>query len=119
MTFNFLIVFSSIVTGIIALIGGIIFKKNPPKKINWWYGYRTKRSMENQEKWDFAQRVGAENMMKYSSIPFLTTILGFLIDKQHLVLSFGIIMISTLLWAFFSIYKTETKLKSEFDKKEK
>ncbi|NKI28170.1 SdpI family protein [Arenibacter sp. 6A1] len=119
MTFNFFIVFSSIVTGSIGLIGGMIFKKNPPKKINWWYGYRTKRSMENQEKWDYAQKIGAENMMKYSSIPFLTTILGFLIDIQNIVLSFGIVMISTLLWAFFSIYKTETKLKSKFDKKEK
>lgn len=119
MTFNFLIVFSSIVTGAIGLIGGIIFLKNPPKKINWWYGYRTKRSMENQEKWDFAQKIGAENMIKYSSIPFLTTIFGFLIDKQYIVLSFGIVTISALLWAFFSIYKTETKLKSEFNKKEK
>ena len=75
--------------------------------------------MENQEKWDFAQKIGAENMMKYSSIPFLTTFLGFLIDKKQIVLSFGIVIISVLLWAFFSIYKTETKLKSEFDKKEK
>lgn len=101
------------------LIGGMIFKMNPPKNINWWYGYRTKRSMENQEKWDFAQKISAENMMKYSSIPFLTTILGFLIDKQYIILSFGIVMMSTLLWGFFSIYKTETKLKSEFDKKER
>ncbi|MEX0312921.1 MAG: SdpI family protein [Allomuricauda sp.] len=117
MTFNIIIVLSSILTGAMGLIGGLIFKKNPPKKINWWYGYRTKRSMENQEKWDFAQKLGAENMMKYSSITFLTTLLGFLIDEQHIGLSIGIVILSSLLWAFFSIYRTEAKLISEFDKK--
>lgn len=99
------------------LIGGLIFKKNPPKEINWWYGYRSRRSMKNQEQWSFAQKAGAENMMKYSSIPFLTTITGFLIDEQHIGWSIGIVIISPLLWAFFTIYKTEVKLISEFDKK--
>ena len=117
MTFNFLIVFTSIATGTVGLIGGVVFKVNPPKKINWWYGYRTKRSMENQETWDCAQKTSAQNMMKYSSISFLTSLLGFIIDKQYIVLSFGIVLLNVLLWAFLSIYKTEIKLKSEFDNK--
>lgn len=32
------------------------FKKNPPRKVNTLFGYRTNRSMKNQETWDFAQR---------------------------------------------------------------
>ncbi|SHG48342.1 SdpI family protein [Flagellimonas flava] len=118
MTINALILLPSILAGAMTFIGGLIFKRNPPKKINWWYGYRTKRSMENQEKWDFAQKIGAENMMKYSLIPFLTSILGFLIDQQHIGLSIVIVILSALAWAFFSIYRTEAKLKSEFDHKE-
>lgn len=40
----------------ITMIGvGYWFKKNPPKSINWIYGYRTKRSMSSQEAWDVAQ----------------------------------------------------------------
>lgn len=31
------------------------FQKNPPKTINSGYGYRSTRSMESQEAWDFAQ----------------------------------------------------------------
>lgn len=31
------------------------FKKNPPKERNGLYGYRTSRSMKNQDTWDFAQ----------------------------------------------------------------
>lgn len=111
MTFNVLIVLCSIVTGAIGLIGGLIFKKNPPKTINWWYGYRTKRSMENQEKWDFAQKVAAQHMILYSSIPFLTSVLGFFIDEDNIGLSIGVVTASTFLWLILSIFKTEKKLK--------
>ena len=34
---------------------GLMFLKKPPSKINGWYGYRTSRSMKNQDTWDFAQ----------------------------------------------------------------
>lgn len=41
----------------IAMVGGGLFLwKCPPKNINGLIGYRTKRSMQNQESWDFAQR---------------------------------------------------------------
>lgn len=40
----------------IMLTLGILWKKNPPKNINGFYGYRTPRSMKSQEAWDFAQR---------------------------------------------------------------
>lgn len=36
---------------------GMVCKKNPPKNINSWYGYRTSRSMASQEAWDFAHQV--------------------------------------------------------------
>lgn len=91
----------------LALISGILFKKNPPKEINLWYGYRTKRSMRNQERWDFAQKIGADNMIRYSSIPFLTTVFSFFIAIEHVEWSIGIVVTGAILWAFFSIYKTE------------
>ena len=40
----------------VMLIFGIRFGKNPPKKINSFFGYRTSRSMRNQETWDCAHR---------------------------------------------------------------
>lgn len=33
------------------------FLTKPPKYINGWYGYRTTRSMKNQQTWDFAHQV--------------------------------------------------------------
>ena len=38
------------------IVFGLIFLKNPPKEINWAYGYRTSMSMKNQETWDFAHQ---------------------------------------------------------------
>ena len=33
---------------------GRMFTKNPPREINSGFGYRTSRSMKNQDTWDFA-----------------------------------------------------------------
>lgn len=32
------------------------FKNNPPNKINWIYGYRTKMSTKNKDTWIFAHK---------------------------------------------------------------
>lgn len=39
---------------IIMVIGGIMMKKKHPKKINYFFGYRTERSMKNADTWNFA-----------------------------------------------------------------
>ena len=35
---------------------GLMLLKKPPSKVNGLVGYRTSRSMKNQDTWDFAQR---------------------------------------------------------------
>ena len=40
----------------VMLVFGIRFGKNPPKKVNSLFGYRTSRSMRNQETWAYAHR---------------------------------------------------------------
>jgi len=50
--------------GILFLILGFYYLKRPPKKINHWYGYRTRRSMANQEIWDFANRQSAKDFWR-------------------------------------------------------
>ncbi|PTF27141.1 hypothetical protein BUY19_07670 [Staphylococcus cohnii] len=44
-------------SSIFMILLGIIFIKNPPKKRNHIYGFRTKKSMKNQKNWDKAQIV--------------------------------------------------------------
>lgn len=115
LTFNVLIFLSCVVMGLLGLIAGYYLKKYPPKHINGFYGYRTRRSMKNQKHWEMAQQLGAKNMMHYSSIPLISSILGFFIDENQILLSCGIVLGSTLAWAFFSIFKTERQLKSNLD----
>lgn len=33
---------------------GLMFEKTSPGKINYFYGYRTRRSMQNEDTWKFA-----------------------------------------------------------------
>lgn len=40
---------------LITVIGFLMYKR-PPKKINWFVGYRTRKSMKNQEVWEKANR---------------------------------------------------------------
>ncbi|MGE5580305.1 MAG: SdpI family protein [Bacillota bacterium] len=35
---------------------GVRLRRNPPKRVNWFYGYRTPRSMRSPEAWEYANR---------------------------------------------------------------
>ena len=41
----------------VMLVFGRLFSKRTPKNINYIFGYRTGRSMKNQETWEFAHRI--------------------------------------------------------------
>ena len=47
---------SDLLIPVAMLVFGGIFRVAPPKDINVWYGYRTRRSMATPEAWDFAHR---------------------------------------------------------------
>jgi len=49
--------------GGIFIITGLLLKRYPPKKINNWYGYRTRRSRSSQGHWDFAQTYSARLLL--------------------------------------------------------
>ena len=61
--------------GILFLVLGFYYLKKPPKKINHLYGYRTRRSMANQEIWDFANHQSAKDFWRVAIAVMLTGIL--------------------------------------------
>lgn len=65
-----------ILMGTVLLILGVIMLKFPGKKINSSYGYRTFRSMKNQQTWDFAQVYSAKEMIKIGVILAFCSIIG-------------------------------------------
>ncbi|WP_075343451.1 SdpI family protein [Tenacibaculum agarivorans] len=102
------------VNGLLLLLSGV-FYLFPPKKINSWYGYRTPRTMENQEVWDFANTFFNKQFLLYSVISFvaaliLATVAG-KISWQPIA-----IMVMTL---GVCVIKTEQELNKHFDKEGK
>ena len=49
---------------VILIAVGSYFRKHPPETANWFWGYRTKRSMQNGEAWRFANVYGGKLMVR-------------------------------------------------------
>ncbi len=97
-------------TGVLFIIGGFILFKNPPKAINWIYGYRTKTSMKNQNIWDFAQTYSAKVMMKLGLVLIVISFLG-LIFTPRIEIALMLTLIVIILSAILLVYLVEKKLK--------
>ncbi|HCP92597.1 MAG TPA: SdpI/YhfL protein family [Bacteroidetes bacterium] len=54
------------ITSILLLIIGVLFKVIPPKEINSFYGYRTSASMKNNKTWKFANNYSAMWLVRLS-----------------------------------------------------
>src|SRR5690554_7384641 len=89
-----------VMTGLIFVIAGFVMLKFPPKEINGLYGYRTKSSMKNQERWDFAQNYSAKEMVKLGLVLVLTGIFGLLFEPQEMlgmVIGLGLMILMVIL----------------------
>lgn len=101
--------FIFISTGLLFVLAGIFMVQRPPKKINNLIGYRTKRSMKDQNSWDFAQKFSGKWMIYsgavlcFLSIPFL-----FVQTTGNTNL---LALIPVVIVAFVAVIKTESALK--------
>ena len=110
---------SNLLIPLIMLIGGIIMYKSCPKKINHFLGYRTKRSMKNEETWRFAHEYCGKLWIKLSIALIPLTVLAhlpFYKSSEGVVSTAGVI-ISFVLCAILimAIFPTEAALKKNFD----
>ena len=98
---------------------GLLLMKNPPKKINSYYGYRTRRSVRSQDTWDFAHYYFGKLWLVCGllSIPISLVPICLALGKSEQVISVaGLIVlgIQTLL-LLVTILLTERALKKNFD----
>ena len=100
-------------TGAIFIVTGLITLKNPPKKINDWYGYRTVSSKKSQERWDFAQKHSSKRMTKVGQ---LLAILSFPAAVFHIDAMIGTIIAITIVLGAgtYLIVNTERALREKF-----
>ena len=101
------------VNGLLFLMS-IIFNLFPPKKINNFYGYRTPRTIQNQDIWEFANSVFNKTLLSYSAIGFLASMLLTYLYQDFMDSWFPMaFLFFTLL---VCIVKTENLLNQYFDK---
>jgi len=103
-----------VITGLIFVILAIIMLKFPPKDINSLYGYRTKSSMQNKERWTFAQKYSAIEMAKLGGILTLSGLMGLFINpdaKTGMFIGLGLMIIMVIILLF----RVESAIKKKFN----
>ena len=98
---------------------GLLLMKNPPKRINSVYGYRTRRSVRSQDTWEFAHHYFGKLWLVCGlvSIPISLVPICLVLGKSEQVISVtGLIVLGlqTLLM-LVTIILTERALKNNFD----
>ena len=96
-----------------------VFIKNPPKKINNVYGYRTSRSKKNQDTWDIAHLYCGKLWWKigWSMLPLsIISMLPAIGKNDDFIGVLGAVVISVeCIIMFISIFFTERALAKKFD----
>lgn len=115
----FLFIFNLIIICIVMFSGKLI--KNHSPKINYVFGYRTKMSMKTNETWQFANNYAGNLMINCSKILLIILFISqifILNQKDYKIASFYSLGISfiTISSFFYTIIKTEIKLRKLFDK---
>lgn len=112
-------VVSCAVTPLVLMIFGWRFLKKPPQKINRYYGYRTKRSMKNQDTWMYAHKCCGELWIAMGRWLLPLTLGAMLLSyyggEAAILAVGGVIMVVDVAVAFWTYYKVEEQLKSAFD----
>ena len=98
--------------------GWLLFRKTP-KEINYVYGYRTKRSMMNEETWKFANQYFGKvwYLCGLISVPLSVTAIALVIGKGTETVGTigGIITMLQMIPLVGAIIPTEIALKKNFD----
>lgn len=106
----------SLLIGAIIFFTGTFMRKNPPKKINGMYGYRTPSSMKSKERWDFAQLYSAIRMEKSGIFMALVSVIGLVVKIDLIAGALISVFIMGCIFVFLMI-TTERAIKKKFGDK--
>ena len=107
---------------VLMIVIGKVFIKNPPKTINRIYGYRTSRSMKNQNTWNFAHLYCGKLWWKIGWVMLPLAIIGMLpvIGKNDDIVGgvSAVVVTAECIALFVTIFFVERALAKKFDKDE-
>ncbi|MEL6810502.1 MAG: SdpI family protein [Bacteroidota bacterium] len=98
---------------VLLLVIALLFQKYPPKKRNWYYGYRTSRSMANEAVWKMANDYSSRLMVRFCWYTFLIPALMYLIYPEYNFLVTVLLHSAIIVSLFFF---TERYLNQHFDR---
>ncbi|HHU6750984.1 TPA: SdpI family protein [Staphylococcus pseudintermedius] len=75
----------------------IAFQHNPPQEINYFFGFRTRKSMKNQKNWEIAQVAFARLLKVISGYTALYSILLCIVDIVLIVLEYDSILVISMI----------------------
>lgn len=104
---------------IIMIITGNSMRLGKFKTINSIVGYRTRRSMKNQQTWDYAHRECGLLWRRWGSTMLVITVIAMLLfmgeDTDHIGVVGSVITVLQMIPLFLSIVIVEKKLREKFD----
>lgn len=119
MIFFFSMFICNLLIPLVMLIGGYFMNKKPPKEINGWIGYRTKRSKKNKDTWAFAHEYCGRSWMKKGWIFLVLSILvqlPFMKSKDEEIGILTLVLETVQMIALLgSVIRTERALERTFD----
>ncbi|EGQ1298934.1 SdpI family protein [Staphylococcus pseudintermedius] len=74
----------------------IAFQHNPPQEINYFIGFRTRKSMKNQKNWEIAQVAFAHQLKVISGYTALCSILLCILDIMLIVLDNDALFVASM-----------------------
>lgn len=74
----------------------IAFQHNPPQEINYFIGFRTRKSMKNQKNWEIAQVAFAHQLKVISGYTALCSILLCILDIVLIVLDNDVLFVASM-----------------------
>ena len=102
----------------IMIVLGALYLKRPPAKINWKHGYRSRRSMQSQETWNFAHQYCGKLWLGCGIGTFMLTLVVMLCvlgkNGGEVSLAGGIICMLQCFVLIGAIFPTENALKHKF-----
>lgn len=110
--------FSAELIPVLCFIFGILLYKHEPKKINGCYGYRTGRSMKNEDTWKFANNLLGRLWLGGGAVLIVISAAAVLIVNAYwpdtLAAVSGLAVIMDLVFIVASIIRVESALKKRF-----
>ena len=119
MAFGYKMLLSILMIPLLMIGFGLLFMKKPPKRINSLFGYRTKRSMMNQDTWNFAHQYCGKIWLVCGLVIIPLSLLPILLvvgkNEQVISMAVSIILGIQVILLLASLIPTERALKNNFD----